>query len=451
MSEVKPAFLMLEERDFFYHLKPQAGTVTRPTSSRRCGMPKQFIESEMGGILPGGRKRMIKHDFVFTSESVAEGHPDKVCDQMSDAVVDAILESAEEPRMARAAIECLATTQHLTLAGEYRSNGGGTIDVEDIVRQVIGDIGYDKPEWGFDPVNCEIVSKLHLQSADISNMGDDGGAGDQGLMFGYAVDETPELMPLPVVLAHRLVERMDRVRKERVLGYLIPDGKSQVTVRYEGGKPVGVEKVVLAVPHEEGIKKDKLREDLYREVVTPVLDKYGYECVCRLDGTDTNFLVNGTGDWFASGPASDTGLTGRKVIVDTYGGMARHGGGCFSGKDPSKVDRSASYMARYVAKNIVRAGLAGKCEIQLAYVIGVKEPVSVMVETFGTGVVSDGELEKAVREIFDLTPRGIIRQLDLLRPIFRKTACYGHFGRELEEFSWEKTDRVAELKEYFGR
>ena len=281
-------------------------------------------------------------------------------------------------------------------------------------------------------------------------MVDNGGAGDQGLMFGYAVDETPELMPLPILMAHRLVERMDYARKENQIDYLKPDGKSQVTIRYKEGQPVAVEKVVLAVPYDKDIEKTSVKHNLFETVVRPVIEKYGCEYRAKLDGLDANFIVNGKGSWKNGGPDSDTGLTGRKIIVDTYGGMGRHGGGCFSGKDPSKVDRSASYMARYVAKNIVAAGLAKRCEIQLAYVIGVSEPVSVLIETFETGIVPDFVLEEGVKELFDLTPKGIIKQLDLIRPIFRKTSFYGHFGRELEGFTWEKTDRADDLMAYFA-
>ncbi len=393
---------------------------------------------------------MNKHDFLFTSESVAEGHPDKLCDQISDAVLDAIIANSSNPQMAHAAIESLATTQHLTLAGEYSVSGQKTeLDFETLVRGVIADVGFDNPEYNFDNNSCKIINILHSQSEDIREMVDSGGAGDQGLMFGYAVDETPELMPLPILMAHRLIERMDSARIEKQIDYLKPDGKSQVTIKYEKGKPVAVKKVVLAVPYDKDIEKSSVKHDLYEGVVNPVIEKYGCEYSAQFEGLEANFIVNGKGSWNNGGPDSDTGLTGRKIIVDTYGGMGRHGGGCFSGKDPSKVDRSASYMARYVAKNIVAAGLAKRCEIQLAYVIGVKEPVSVLIETFDTGVVPDHRLEEGVKELFDLTPQGIIKQLDLNRPIFRKTSYYGHFGRELENFTWEKTDRVEDLKAFF--
>lgn len=393
---------------------------------------------------------MNKQNFLFTSESVAEGHPDKLCDQISDAVLDAIIANSSNPRLAHAAVESLATTQHLNLAGEYSENGQKEkLDFEALVREVIKDVGFDSPDYNFDYNTCAIINNLHSQSEDIRAMVDTGGAGDQGLMFGYAVDETPELMPLPILMAHRLVERMDYARKEKLIDYLKPDGKSQVTIRYEEGRPVAVEKVVLAVPYDNGIEKSSVKQNLFDKVVAPVIEKYGCEYSAQLEGLEANFIVNGKGSWNNGGPDSDTGLTGRKIIVDTYGGMGRHGGGCFSGKDPSKVDRSASYMARYLAKNIVAAGLAKRCEIQLAYVIGLSHPVSVLVETFGTGIVSDSELEEGVKELFDLTPQGIIEQLDLIRPIFRKTSYYGHFGRELKDFTWEKTDRTDDLKSFF--
>ena len=394
---------------------------------------------------------MNKNDYLFTSESVAEGHPDKLCDQISDAVLDAIIENSSNPQLAHGAIESLATTQHLTLAGEYSVSGQKNIlDFDKLVRSVIADVGFDNPDYNFDNNSCKIINNLHSQSEDIREMVDNGGAGDQGLMFGYAVDETPELMPLPILMAHRLVERMDYARKENQIDYLKPDGKSQVTIRYKEGQPVAVEKVVLAVPYDKDIEKTSVKHNLFETVVRPVIEKYGCEYRAKLDGLDANFIVNGKGSWKNGGPDSDTGLTGRKIIVDTYGGMGRHGGGCFSGKDPSKVDRSASYMARYVAKNIVAAGLAKRCEIQLAYVIGVSEPVSVLIETFETGIVPDFVLEEGVKELFDLTPKGIIKQLDLIRPIFRKTSFYGHFGRELEGFTWEKTDRADDLMAYFA-
>lgn len=394
---------------------------------------------------------MNKNDYLFTSESVAEGHPDKLCDQISDAVLDAIIANSANPQHSHAAIESLATTQHLTLAGEYSVSGQKEpLDFDSIARGVIADVGFDDSKYNFDNNSCTIINKLHQQSKDIDDMVNTGGAGDQGLMFGYAVDETPELMPLPILMAHRLVEKMDFARRDKVLDYLKPDGKSQVTIRYEKGKPVAVEKVVLAVPHDQDIEKSTVRHDLFEVVVSPVIEKYGCEYSPQLEGSETNFIVNGKGQWENGGPDSDTGLTGRKIIVDTYGGMGRHGGGCFSGKDPSKVDRSASYMARYVAKNIVAAGLAKRCEIQLAYVIGVSDPVSVWIETFETGLVPDHVLEEGVKKLFDLTPQGIIKQLDLIRPIFRKTSFYGHFGRELDNFTWEKKDRVADLKAHFN-
>ncbi|MFC2161902.1 methionine adenosyltransferase [Acidobacteriota bacterium] len=394
---------------------------------------------------------MNKNNYLFTSESVAEGHPDKLCDQISDAVLDAILAKSSNPKLVHGAIETLATTQHLTLAGEFRVCEPKEIpDFETIVRGVIKDIGFDKPHYKFDNNSCKIINNLHGQSENIREMVDNGGAGDQGLMFGYAVDETPELMPLPIQMAHKLVERMDYARREKLIDCLKPDGKSQVTIRYEKGQPAAVEKVVLAVPFDKKIEKSTVKHNLFEVVVSPVIEKYGCEYKAQLEGLEPNFIVNGKGDWENGGPDSDTGLTGRKIIVDTYGGMGRHGGGCFSGKDPSKVDRSASYMARYIAKNIVAAGLAKRCEIQLAYVIGVSDPVSVLIETFETGLVPDHALEEGVKELFDLTPRRIIEQLDLIRPIFRKTSFYGHFGRELDDFTWEKTDRAADLKSHFN-
>lgn len=361
----------------------------------------------------------------FTSESVCAGHPDKICDQISDAILDACL--TQDPN-AHTAIEALATVNHLTLAGEVKIKPGAKIDYEGIARQVIKDLGYTNHLYNFS-YRSPILCLIHQQSPDIAVGVDSGGAGDQGMMFGYATKETPELMPLPIFLAHRLVEKIDEVRTEKIISYLRPDGKSQVKVRYEKGKAVAVERVVLAVPHDPKIKNAQLKEDLYRRVVCPVLKKYGFAC------KKTNFVVNGTGRWEIGGPASDTGLTGRKVIVDTYGGMGRHGGGCFSGKEPTKVDRGAAYAARFVAKNVVAAGLADCCEVQLAYVIGQREPLTKSLETFGTEKVDKEKIEKFAWNLLDLSVPGIVKGLNLLRPIYRKTASYGHFGRS--GFPWE--------------
>lgn len=362
----------------------------------------------------------------FTSESVAAGHPDKICDQISDAILDACL--AYDP-CAHTAVEALATINHLTLAGEVKIKKGAKINYEKIARQVIKDLDYTNGLYKFS-YKSPIICLIHEQSADIACGVDEGGAGDQGMMFGYATKETPELMPLPIILAHRLVERMDEVRKKKILPYLRPDGKSQVKVAYKRGKPVKVERVVLAVPHNPKISNAKLKKDLLAKVVRPVLKKYGFE------PPKEEIIVNGTGRWEIGGPASDTGLTGRKIIVDTYGGMGRHGGGCFSGKEPTKVDRGAAYAARYVAKNIVAKGLADRCEVQVAYVIGQRDPLTRAVETFGTEKVDKKKIEKFAWDLLDLSVPGIIKGLNLLRPIYRQTAAYGHFGRP--GFPWEE-------------
>ncbi|MEA3260089.1 MAG: methionine adenosyltransferase [Pseudomonadota bacterium] len=374
---------------------------------------------------------------IFTSESVSEGHPDKMADQISDAVLDAII--TDDPH-ARVAVETMVKTGMAIVAGEVRTST--YVELEDIVRQVILDIGYDSSDVGFDGATCAVLNGIGKQSADIAVGVDEAedkeqGAGDQGLMFGYATNETDTLMPAPIYFSHRLVERQAELRKSGRLGWLRPDAKSQVTLRYEDGKPVAVDAVVLSTQHSPDIKLADLREAVMEEIVKPVLPSEW------LHG-DTQYHINPTGNFVIGGPMGDCGLTGRKIIVDTYGGMARHGGGAFSGKDPSKVDRSAAYAGRYVAKNIVAAGLADKCEIQISYAIGVAEPTSISVNTFGTGKLDDNRIAALVREHFDLRPRGIIEMLDLRRPIYRPTASYGHFGRE--GFSWENTDKAAALK-----
>ena len=373
---------------------------------------------------------------IFTSESVSEGHPDKMADQISDAILDAIIK--DDPH-ARVAVETLVKTGMAVVAGEVRTNT--YVELEDIVRQVILDIGYDSSDKGFDGASCAVLNGIGKQSADIAIGVDEAedkemGAGDQGLMFGFATDETDTLMPAPVYYSHRLVERQAELRKNGTLPWLRPDAKSQVTLRYDNGKPVAVDAVGLSTQHSPDIKLADLREAVMEEIIKPVLPEEWLH-------KDTLYHVNPTGIFVIGGPMGDCGLTGRKIIVDTYGGMARHGGGAFSGKDPSKVDRSAAYAGRYVAKNIVAAGLASKCEIQVSYAIGVAEPTSISVNTFGTGKISDTAIVDLVREHFDLRPRGIIEMLDLRKPIYRPTASYGHFGRE--GFSWEKTDKAADL------
>ena len=386
---------------------------------------------------------MTNKDFVFTSESVSEGHPDKMCDQISDAVLDAHL--AEDPD-SRVACETLVKNDLVVIAGEITSKG--KVDYESVARRVALDIGYDDPAKGFDGNTCEVLVRLERQSPNISQGVTEGqglfkeqGAGDQGMMFGYACDDTDELMPLPIQLAHNLVSYLAKVRKSGEAPFLRPDSKSQVSVEYRDGRPHRVSNVVVSTQHVPEVPYDKLRETIIDSVVRAVVPA-GY-----LDDR-TQFLVNPTGSFEIGGPQADCGLTGRKIIVDTYGGMGRHGGGAFSGKDPSKVDRSAAYVARYVAKNVVAAGLARRCEIQLAYVIGVAEPVSIAIDTFGTGVAPDREIARLVREHFELTPKGIIEALELRAPIYQKSAAYGHFGRNPEDglFTWERTDRAAGLK-----
>ncbi len=416
-----------------------------------------------------------KHSsYLFTSESVTEGHPDKMCDQISDAILDAILaKEAELERegyvapsgqpadvsQVRCACETLTTTGTVFVTGEIRTQA--YVDVPAIVREVVREIGYDRAKFGFDADTCAVMSSIHEQSPDIAQGVDESweaqhgeaaadpyesvGAGDQGMMFGYACNETSTLMPMPIYLAHRLSERLTEVRKNGTLDFLRPDGKTQVSVRYEDGRPTAVEKVVVSTQHSDDIDQAALRDAIVETVVRPVFEAEG---VALAD--DCEIYVNPTGRFVIGGPMGDAGLTGRKIIVDTYGGMGRHGGGAFSGKDCTKVDRSAAYAARWVAKNVVAAGLADRCEVQVAYAIGVAKPVSVMVETFGTAHVPEADIERAVDEVFDLRPGAIIDALDLRRPIYRKTAAYGHFGRELPEFTWERTDRVDALRAACG-
>ncbi len=376
--------------------------------------------------------RTDKH--LFTSESVTEGHPDKLADRISDAVLDAVL---GQDSTGRVACETLVTTGLCMIAGEITTKGW--IDYPKVARETIRDVGYTQADFGFDCHTCAVVSTVDEQSPDIAMGVDPGGAGDQGLMFGYASNETEELMPLPISLAHKLVAKLTEVRKTDELDYLRPDGKSQVTVEYEGGKPTRIDAVVISTQHSERVELAQIQREILDHVIRPVIPGWMVDA-------DTKYHINPTGRFVVGGPQGDTGLTGRKIIVDTYGGMGRHGGGAFSGKDPTKVDRSACYMARHIAKNIVAAELADQCEVQLAYAIGVADPVSVMVDTFGTGKVDEEKLADIVRETFPLTPKGIIDYLDLRRPIFKATSAYGHFGREEEGFTWEKTDKAEVLK-----
>ncbi|MBL1264440.1 methionine adenosyltransferase [Candidatus Methylomicrobium oryzae] len=385
----------------------------------------------------------MSNNFIFTSESVSEGHPDKVADQISDAVLDALL--AQDPK-SRVACETMVKTGMVIVAGEITTNAW--VDLEALVRKTVCDIGYDHGDIGFDGQSCAVLNAIGKQSADIAMGVDEGenheqGAGDQGLMFGYATNETEVLMPAPIQYSHLLVKRQAEVRKNKTLPWLRPDAKSQITFRYENHKPVAIDAVVLSTQHSPDISNQAIHEAVMDEIILPVLPK---EWIHK----DTKFFINPTGQFVIGGPVGDCGLTGRKIIVDSYGGMARHGGGAFSGKDPSKVDRSAAYMARYVAKNIVAAGLAERCELQVSYAIGVAEPTSITIETFGTGKLSEDRLVEIVRSIFDLRPKGLIAQLDLLQPIYQPTSAYGHFGRTEATFTWEKTDQVDALRDAAG-
>ena len=386
---------------------------------------------------------------LFTSESVTEGHPDKMCDAISDAILDELLKQDPDSRVA---CETLTSTGFVVVMGEITTKG--YVDIQKVVRDTVLEIGYDRAKKGFDGQSCAVFTAIDEQSPDIAmgvndaleergeGLADNIGAGDQGMMFGYASNETPELMPYPISLAHKLARRLAEVRKNGTLPYLRPDGKTQVTIEYdEDGRPCAIDNVIVSAQHAPEVSQEQLHADIKQYVLDPVLPK-------EMLTERTRFLINPTGRFVIGGPQGDSGLTGRKIIVDTYGGMARHGGGAFSGKDPTKVDRSAAYAARYVAKNIVAAGLADRCELQLAYAIGVAEPTSVQIDTFGTGKISNEKLVEIVRKHFDLRPAGIIKMLDLLRPIYKKTAAYGHFGREDEDFTWEKTDRAEELKQY---
>jgi len=378
------------------------------------------------------------HSYMFTSESVTEGHPDKVADQISDAILDAILE--KDPT-SRVDIETLIMKGTIIVTGQISTKS--YVPISQIVRNVLRDIGFDNAKVGLDWEACGVLVSIEEQSPDIA-MGvdrEDIGAGDQGMMFGHATNETPELMPLPIILAHRLVKRLADARKEKILPYLRPDGKSQVTIEYVEGKPKRVEAVVIAAQHSEDVSREQIRRDIIEKVIRPVIPQ-------NMLDANTKFFINETGRFTVGGTLADSGLTGRKIIVDTYGGIGSHGGGCYSGKDPTKVDRSGSYMARYIAKNIVAAGLADKCDIQIAYAIGVSKPVSIMVNTYGTGKVPDEKITEAVKKVFDMTPKGIIEHLKLRRPIYQKTATYGHFGREDPDFTWERTDKVEELRKY---
>ena len=382
---------------------------------------------------------MAREEYLFTSESVTEGHPDKIADQVSDAVLDAIL--PQDPT-GRVACETLLTTGLVVVAGEITTSC--YVDIPKVARETIREVGYTRAKYGFDYETCGVITAIDEQSGDIAMGVDKLGAGDQGLMFGYACTETEELMPLPIMLAHKLCQRLTHVRKSGEIGYLRPDGKSQVSVRYVDGKPVGVETVVISTQHGPDTELSKIREEMIERVVLPTIPKH------LIDPKRITFHINPTGRFVTGGPMGDTGLTGRKIIVDTYGGSCPHGGGAFSGKDPTKVDRSACYMARHVAKNLVAAGLADRAQVQVAYAIGVADPVSIMVETFGTGKVPNAKLEQLIRKHFDFTPSGIIKYLDLRRPFYRKTAAYGHFGRNEPEFTWERTNRAKDLRDDAG-
>ena len=387
---------------------------------------------------------MSRKDFLFTSESVTEGHPDKIADQISDAVLDAII--AQDPD-SRVACETLITTGMIVIAGEITTNA--VVDVPKIARATVKEIGYDRAKYGFDCETCAVLTSLDKQSPDIAQgvnkkEAKAQGAGDQGLMFGYACDETEELMPMPIILAHKLAKGLSDLRKSKTLKYLRPDGKSQVTVEYVGGIPVRIDTIIVSSQHSPDITPKDMKPELIEKLIKPIMPKGLF------NEKDVTIYVNPTGRFVVGGPMGDCGLTGRKIIVDTYGGVGSHGGGAFSGKDPSKVDRSASYMARHIAKNIVASGIATKCEVQLAYAIGIAEPVSIMIDTFNTGKISPSEIKKIVRDTFDLTPSGIISYLNLRRPIFKKTAAYGHFGRNEPEFTWEKTNKAEDIRKAAG-
>lgn len=382
---------------------------------------------------------MTKKNYLFTSESVTEGHPDKIADQISDSILDAII--GQDP-LCRVACETLVTTGLAFVAGEITTSC--YVEIPEIVRETIKGIGYTRAKYGFDYETCSVITAVHSQSPDIAMGVDTGGAGDQGIMFGYASNETDELMPMPILLAHKLTRRLTQARKEDILPYLRPDGKSQVTIEYVDGTPKRIDNIVISTQHSPDVTLKEIREDIIERVIKAVVP------LDLLDEENVKYHINPTGRFVIGGPQGDTGLTGRKIIVDTYGGVGSHGGGAFSGKDPTKVDRSASYMARYIAKNLVAAGVADKCEVQLAYAIGVPEPVSILVDTFGTGKISQEKIYKLVRKYFPMSPKGIIEHLNLRRPIFKKTAAYGHFGRMEPEFTWEKIDLAADIKKEAG-